>query len=77
VSCGGEEGSIYVRRIDVITHEPADGSSLLPRRRDPLVLAALLCLLTRGGHERAARLDYQQEDVPAGTCAARRAVWRL
>jgi hypothetical protein len=32
----------YECRLQVITHEVVDGESFLPRRRDPLVLLALL-----------------------------------
>src|SRR5438128_39142 len=41
----GEDTSLLSRRVQVITYEPEDGSSYLPRRRDPLVLLALLHLL--------------------------------
>jgi hypothetical protein len=45
----GADGTLQKRRLRIMTHEPADGSSCLPRGRDPLVLIALLRLLL---HER-------------------------
>jgi hypothetical protein len=51
------------RRVEVITHEPEDGSSCLPRGRDPLVLLALLRILTLCGEGSNPRLLYDQEDV--------------
>lgn len=51
------------RRVQVITHEPSDGSSWLPRGRDPLVLLALLQLLTRVGESSNQGLLYDQEDI--------------
>lgn len=46
------------RRVQGITYEPEDGPSLLPRRRDPLVLLALFSLLPRGGPQPRHRLSY-------------------
>jgi hypothetical protein len=53
----------YDFRIEVITHEPPDGSSLLPRRRDPLALIALLHLLPPNYEESGTRLNYDHKDV--------------
>lgn len=51
------------RRVEVITHEPLDGSSCLPRGRDPLVLAALLHLLLTGGQASSNTLSYELGNV--------------
>jgi hypothetical protein len=51
------------RRVQVITHEPEDGSSCLPRGRDPLVLLALLRLLLQSDRAADYKLTYDQEDV--------------
>ena len=50
----GADGTLQKRHLGVITHEPADGSSCLPRGRDPLALIALLHLLL---HERRGESD--------------------
>ena len=57
------EGARLKRRVQVISHEPEDGSSCLPRGRDPLVLLALLKLLMRHDQTPDCRLIYDQEDV--------------
>lgn len=57
------QGAKLKRQVQVISHEPADGSSCLPRGRDPLVFLALLQLLTRGGQISNYTLLYDQEDV--------------
>jgi hypothetical protein len=57
------EGARLKRRVQVITHEPEDGSSCLPRGRDPLVFLALLQLLVRGSQTPGNILIYDQEDV--------------
>src|SRR5436309_1958769 len=44
-----DEGAKLKWRVQVITYEPEDGSSCLPRGRDPLVLLALLRLSWRKG----------------------------
>ena len=63
ISYAGGEGATLKRRLEVITYEPTDGSSYLPRRRDPLVLIALLRLLLEGDHISSNLLRYKQEDV--------------
>jgi hypothetical protein len=56
-------GSTYRFRVDVITHEPSDGSSLLPRGRDPLALIALLRLLPLGREDSTTCLLYEHKDI--------------
>jgi hypothetical protein len=56
-------GSVYERRVEVITHEPSDGSSLLPRGRDPLALLALLHLILPDSQGMTTHLRYAQRDV--------------
>jgi hypothetical protein len=51
------------RHVEVITYEPADGSSYLPRGRNPLVLVALLHLLMTGNQGTLNMLRYEQEEV--------------
>jgi hypothetical protein len=51
------------RHVEVITYEPADGSSYLPRARNPIVLLALLYLLMNGNQGSLNVLHYEQEDV--------------
>jgi hypothetical protein len=58
-----EEGAKLKRRIEVITYEPLNGKSCLPRRRDPLVLLALFHLLLHGDHIAPNRMRFKQEDV--------------
>jgi hypothetical protein len=53
----------YEFRVNVITHEPSDSSSLLPRRRDPLALIALLRLLPLSREESTTCLVYDHNDV--------------
>jgi hypothetical protein len=36
------EGKSLKRQVQALSHEPEDGTALLPRRRNPLVLLALL-----------------------------------
>lgn len=57
------EGTRLRRQVQVISHEPEDGSSCLPRGRDPLVFLALLQLLLRGAQTPDCRLIYDQEDI--------------
>jgi hypothetical protein len=57
------EGTRLRRQVQVISHEPEDGSSCLPRGRDPLVFLALLQLLLRGDQMPNYRLIYEQKDV--------------
>lgn len=61
VSSEGE--TIEERHVQVITHEPADGSSCLPQRRDPLVLLALLRLLKQEEQVSKPELLYSLENV--------------
>jgi hypothetical protein len=58
-----EEGKRLKRQVQVISHEPEDGSSCLPRGRDPLVLLALLRLLLQNDQANDCVLLYDQEDV--------------
>lgn len=51
------------RHVEVITYEPADGSSYLPRGRNPLVLLALLYLLMNAEQGSLNILRYEQEDM--------------
>lgn len=59
----GDNNSLLKRHVEIITYEPEDGSSYLPRRRDPMVLLALLYLLLRGNSESSNILRYKDEDV--------------
>lgn len=59
----GDEGTVQKRHLRVITHEPLDGESFLPRGRDPLVLLALLRLLLHAHWKAKPALLYQQEDI--------------
>ncbi len=63
IAYNGDDNARLKRQVQVITHEPLDGSSLLPRRRDPLVLLALLHLLPNGDQASPNSLEYKQEDV--------------
>jgi hypothetical protein len=63
ITCFDGEGTELRRQVQVISHEPEDGSSCLPRGRDPLVFLALLQLMLRGGLTPDCRLIYEQEDV--------------
>jgi hypothetical protein len=57
------DGTQLGRDIQVMSHEPEDGSSCLPRGRDPLVFLALLKLLILGDQPPNYRLRYEQKDV--------------
>lgn len=59
----GEGGTLEKRHVQIITHEPADGSSCLPRGRDPLVLLALLQLLLHKRKQDNHVLVFQEEEV--------------
>ena len=59
----GESGTLEKRHVHIITHEPADGSSCLPRARDPLVLLALLRLLLHNRKQDNHVLVFQEEEV--------------
>lgn len=58
-----KDGAELLRRVEVITYEPPDGSTLMPRMRDPLVLLALLQLLLRRDQISPGNLRYEQEDI--------------
>lgn len=58
-----DEGTVQKRHLRVITYEPLDGESFLPRGRDPMILLALLQLLLHGHREAKPALLYQQEDI--------------
>jgi hypothetical protein len=59
----GENETLEKRHVQVITHEPTDGSSCLPRGRDPLVLLALFRLLKRDRQAPKPELLYSIEDI--------------
>jgi hypothetical protein len=63
ITYAGGDGARLQRRVEAISHEPADGPALFPRRRDPLVLLALLRLLLSGGHASWYELSYDRRDV--------------
>lgn len=63
ITFGNDVRAKLKRRVQVITFEPPDGSSCLPRGRDPLVLLALLQLLTRAGEGAEQGLICGQEDI--------------
>jgi hypothetical protein len=60
-ACG--ETAALKRHVEVITYEPADGSSYLPRGRNPLILIALLRLLVNSNRGALNILHYEQEEV--------------
>lgn len=63
ITYAGDENAVLKRRVEVITHEPLDGSSCLPRGRDPLVLAALLRLLLEVNQRSPNTLSYEQGEL--------------
>jgi hypothetical protein len=63
ITYAGSENSCLERHVEVITYEPADGSSYLPRGRNPLVLIALLHLLMNGNQGSLNTLRYEQAEV--------------
>jgi len=63
ITYAGGGDSLLERQVEVITYEPADGSSYLPRGRHPLVLLALLRLLMDGGRGSLNALRYEQAEV--------------
>lgn len=63
ITYDGGKDSALERQVEVITYEPADGSSYLPRGRHPLVLLALLHLLMNSSHESLNILRYKQTEV--------------
>jgi hypothetical protein len=63
ITYAGSENSLLERHVEVITYEPADGSSYLPCGRHPLVLLALLHLLINGGQGSLNALRYEQSEV--------------
>jgi hypothetical protein len=58
-----DEGVRIKRTVKVISHEPEDGSSRLPRSRDPLVFLALIRMLISAGPPLDYRMRYELEDV--------------
>lgn len=56
-------GATQTRRLQVITYEPESDQSFLPRRRDPLVLLALLQLLLHSRQKSKNILIYDQKEV--------------
>jgi hypothetical protein len=63
INYAGDESAALKRQVEVITHKPLDGSSSLPRGRDPLVLAVLLHLLLTGSQASSTVLSYEHEEV--------------
>ena len=63
ISYADDENAVLKRQVEVITYEPADGSSFLPRGRNPLVLAALLRLLLTGDPASPITLRFEPEEV--------------
>jgi hypothetical protein len=59
----GSDGAELLRQVEVITYEPLDGTSYLPRDRNPLVLIALLHLLMNSSQGSLNTLQYEQADV--------------
>ena len=59
----GADGALQKRRLLIMTHEPADGSSWLPRGRDPLVLIALLRLLLHERRRAGDTLVFREAEV--------------
>lgn len=57
------DNSLLKRRVEVITYEPEDGSSYLPRGRHPMVLLAILRLMYGRDNEPPNSLRYKQEDI--------------
>jgi hypothetical protein len=57
------EDSVLKRHVEVITYEPADGSSYLPRGRQPLILITLLYLLMNSSQKSPNTLRYEMADV--------------
>jgi hypothetical protein len=58
-----DEGIRIKRTVKVISHEPEDGSSRLPRGRDPLIFLALIRILITTGQPSDYRMSYELEDV--------------
>jgi hypothetical protein len=63
ITYAGGNGAPLKQHVEVITYEPLDGTSHLPRQRDPFVLIALLRLLLRGGSSSTNRIQYRPEEV--------------
>lgn len=57
------EGLRIKRTVKVISHEPEDGSSRLPRGRDPLVFLTLIRMLLTADQPPDYRVRYELEDV--------------
>lgn len=56
-------GTQLKRDLQVLSYEPADGSSFLPRGRDPLVLLSFLQLLISSSQFLSYKLIYHQESI--------------
>jgi hypothetical protein len=65
VTFAGRGGAVYSREIRVEPDRFPRVRTLLPRRREPLVMVALLHLLTEDGKSSSPTLLYQQEEVLA------------
>lgn len=63
ITYDNDEGVKLKRQVDILSHEPADGSSCLPRSKDPLILLALLRLLIRSNQIPPDSLLYEQADL--------------
>jgi hypothetical protein len=63
ITYASSENALLKRHVEVITYEPTDGSSNLPRGRNPLVLIALLHLLMNGSQGSLNTLRYEQDEV--------------
>jgi len=63
ITYDSSENAVLKRHVEVITYEPADGSSYLPCGRHPLVLITLLHLLLKEDQASSNNLHYEQKDV--------------
>jgi hypothetical protein len=63
ITYSSDDSVLLKRRVDVITYEPLNGTSYLPRWRDPIVLIAFLHLLLRGDQKSQNNLRYNQKDI--------------
>jgi hypothetical protein len=63
ITYSDDVGKALKRRVRVIAHGLVGAPALLPRRRDPLVLLALLRLVTKGDQVSSYELSYDQKDV--------------
>lgn len=79
IAFADEAGAGLKRQVQAVTYEPEDGSSCLPRRKDPLVLLALLKLRLERDGPPSQELSYSQKEVLAllgrrETCPALREI---